>query len=99
MKISAKTRAAAIHCLEQCASDRIGKAHRVHRETCTFDVENGDAEYLACEAWIAVDKIRAASSITVYLEAAALLRGDELRKPWSPGEPVVILATGRKVRT
>ena len=79
MKISKRTRDAAIHCLEQCASDRNGTPQRF---TYTNRVESGSAEALASAAFDAAYYANPSNDFT-YLEAAALLRDG-----WNPGDPV-----------
>lgn len=93
-RIGKRTREAAIHCLEQCASDRIGGVAL----TCTdmvyvrdrLGAQRGDKEALtqelASDAWAAVHVIRNdRPMLDIYLEAAALLRDG-----WNPGDPVEV---------
>ncbi len=80
-RIGKRTRAAAIHCLEQCASDRIGGV----ASTCTHYVYDGHVSDIASDAWHAVYRAVGASMPDKYLEAAALLRDG-----WNPGDPVEV---------
>lgn len=100
-RIGKRTREAAIHCLEQCASDRIGAATAADlildpfvvwcssRElTCAHDVEDGAALVVASEAWFEASGLLPGWDLRGaigYLEAAALLRDG-----WNPGDPVEV---------
>ena len=74
-RIGKRTREAAIHCLEQCASDRLGGVGGAWTEA-DLDMAAWDAVYRACPNLDAID---------TYLEAAALLRDG-----WNPGDPVEV---------
>ena len=89
-RIGKRTREAAIHCLEQCASDRIGG---VPGACCTWDVYS---HLSAAESAIEDAANKAFGTVLVssavlpllsdkYLEAAALLRDG-----WNPGDPVEV---------
>jgi len=84
-RIGKRTREAAIHCLEQCASDRISMLHN----SDPASVEAGTAKSIAELAWTAVyraiDPARYMSWVELYLEAAAILRDG-----WNPGDPVEV---------
>lgn len=83
-RIGKRTREAAIHCLEQCASDRIGGV----RDTSTDDVESGAAFLAASCAWFEAASLLPGMELRGaidYLEAAALLRDG-----WNPGDPVEV---------
>lgn len=86
-RIGKRTREAAIHCLEQCASDRIGYV----ATTYTWDVyqESSIEEEAADAAYAAISGLLWSYSDTSmadkYLEAAALLRDG-----WNPGDPVEV---------
>ena len=82
-RIGNRTRKAAIHCLEQCASDRIGHV----ANTCTCDVyaPHETAGDVAAGAWAAVCGRVDTTMDIIYLEAAALLRDG-----WDPGDPVEV---------
>ena len=87
-KIDKRTREAAIHCLEQCASDRIGGvAWTITSEV--YDTKSEiHVEYIAGKAWIAVNRFAYDLLMPMaiqYLEAAALLRDG-----WNPGDPVEV---------
>ena len=82
-RIGKRTREAAIHCLEQCASDRISMLHNAHPES----IEIGEAKSVANQAWVAVHRAAQPylSWVDLYLEAAALLRDG-----WNPVDPVEV---------
>jgi hypothetical protein len=76
----------------------------MHDHFCeTFDVaDTNDAETLADAAWCALYALRpsladddADGAIAIWLEAAALLRGDDEHEPWSPGHETYLLAEVR----
>lgn len=87
-RIGKRTREAAIHCLEQCASDRIGGVS----DTYTWHVcddgspeENAAGSAYAAVSGIIWDRLGYTPMICKYLEAAALLRDG-----WNPGDPVEV---------
>jgi hypothetical protein len=87
-RIGKRTREAAIHCLEQCASDRIGDvAYTATSEVYDAAAPNERlAEDTASDAWLEVNRIAYELSMAdKYLEAAALLRDG-----WNPGDPVEV---------
>lgn len=83
-RIGKRTREAAIHCLEQCASDWIGGV----ASTYTWDVYSGGCaiEGAADDAWCEISRAAGYLNVAdIYLEAAALLRDG-----WNPGDPVEV---------
>jgi hypothetical protein len=91
MRISAKVRAEAIEACLALADVRI-------RDTYLDDEDYPTG--LARAAWemAAIARPDAGEPVAdecawVWLEAAALLRGDDEHHPWSPGDPVYLLTT------
>jgi hypothetical protein len=94
-RISKRTREAAIEaCLEASAwwADRRGVDDE---HPC--DLVADDARNLAFDAFAATlraheDEVFPRLCSLCYLEAAALLRGDDEHEPWSPGDETYLLA-------
>lgn len=99
MRISKRVREEAIEACLCCADDRM---HGLM--SLTSDHAVGAPDDLADAAWCAVQPLvdyhETPTGSARYLEAAALLRGDDEHKPWSPGDPVYLLnnAAGRAGR-
>jgi hypothetical protein len=87
-KISKATREAALEeCITMSDDRRMG------------GMERDTAGPLAWAAWTAADGAKRMGDQSIFdecadlwLEAAALLRGDDEHEPWSPGSPVYLLS-------
>lgn len=89
MRISKRTREEAI---EACLCGADARQRRL-------DHDVPESEALAWDAWQAANEEMplhvnddiADECAVLWLEAAALLRGDDTYEPWSPGDPVRLL--------
>lgn len=90
-KIGRRTREEAIEVLLRCADDRVGARGLL---TTISDIASGRVNDLADAAWVAVQPHVSYYELPFgaarYLEAATLLRGDDEREPWSPGDAVYL---------
>ena len=88
-RISKRVREEAICALSCCANDRLGGLL-----TTTECVLADRANVLADAAWDAARRFvsyhEMDNGAARYLEAAAILRGDDEHEPWSPGDPTYL---------
>ncbi len=92
MRISKRTREEAI---EACLRASAYWIDRQLDDEHPCDLVPHAASRLALDAFAATDKAHVVESFHVlcslcYLEAAALLRGDDEHEPWSPSDPVYL---------
>lgn len=94
-RISKKVREEAILVAAVRASDRPDDPRATHGTRCDdLDVaRTGPAGMLAWRAFSAADDAIGNGEQDAWLEAAALLRGDDEHEPWSPGDPVTLKVT------